>query len=98
MSDLVALFAEDDVDRFNPPDHKELLDYASVHVPQMSKVSEHQLSELGDRVESSALLGTIYCRDESKAREAAQRIQAAYEVGDQPPMELPPLMREVINE
>ena len=54
--------------------------------------------KLGDRVESNALLGTIYCRDESKAREAAQRIQAAYEVGDQPPTALPPLMREVINE
>lgn len=54
--------------------------------------------KIGDRLGEDKLLGTIYSRDESKAREAAQRIQAAYEVGDQPPTELPLLMREVINE
>ena len=54
--------------------------------------------KIGDRVNAGATLGTVYCRDESKAREAAQRIQAAYEVGDQPLTELPLLIREVINE
>lgn len=54
--------------------------------------------KIGDRVGEDKLLGTIYSRDESQAREAAQRIQTAYEVGDQPPTELPLLMREVINE
>lgn len=54
--------------------------------------------KIGDRLGEERLIGTIYSRDESKAREAAQRIQAAYEVGDQPPTELPLLMREVINE
>jgi pyrimidine-nucleoside phosphorylase len=53
--------------------------------------------KLGDRVTADALLGTIYCSDASKTREAAQRIQAAYQIGDQP-SETPPLMREVINE
>jgi pyrimidine-nucleoside phosphorylase len=53
--------------------------------------------KIGDRVSAEASLGTIYCRDESKAREAAARIQAAYESGDQPPTELPQLIREVIN-
>jgi pyrimidine-nucleoside phosphorylase len=53
--------------------------------------------KLGDRVTTDALLGTIYCRDASKTREAAQRIQAAYQIGDQP-SETFPLMREVINE
>jgi pyrimidine-nucleoside phosphorylase len=53
--------------------------------------------KLGDRVTADASLGTIYCRDASKAREAAQRIQAAYQVGDQS-TETPPLVREVINE
>ncbi len=54
--------------------------------------------KLGDEVTKGGSLGTIYSRDQSKAREAAQRIQRAYEVGDQPPNELPQLMREVINE
>jgi thymidine phosphorylase len=53
---------------------------------------------IGDRVNDNHLLGTIYCSDESRAREAAARIQAAYEVGDQPVSELPQLMKEVINE
>ncbi len=54
--------------------------------------------KIGDGLNANALLGTIYCRDASKARKAAQRIQAAYEVGDQPLTEIPPLMREVINQ
>jgi pyrimidine-nucleoside phosphorylase len=53
---------------------------------------------IGDQISSDQLLGTVYCRDESKALEAVQRIQAAYEIGDQPPTEIPQLMREVINE
>jgi pyrimidine-nucleoside phosphorylase len=55
-------------------------------------------SRIGDQISSDRLLGTVYCRDESKAREAVQRIQAAYEIGDQPPTEIPQLMKEVINE
>jgi thymidine phosphorylase len=54
--------------------------------------------KIGDRVIAGAVLGTVYSSDESKAREAAQRIQAAYEIGDQSPKEIPQLMREVINE
>lgn len=53
--------------------------------------------KIGDEVARGEPLGTIYCKDQSKAHEAAQRIQAAYEVTDQPPAELPQLMREVIN-
>jgi pyrimidine-nucleoside phosphorylase len=55
-------------------------------------------AKIGDRLDGDGLLGTIYHRDELKAREAAERIRAAYEVGDQPPGALPLLMREVINE
>jgi pyrimidine-nucleoside phosphorylase len=55
-------------------------------------------ARIGDRISFDKLLGTVYCRDESKGREAVQRIQAAYEIGDQPPAETPQLMREVINE
>jgi pyrimidine-nucleoside phosphorylase len=54
--------------------------------------------KIGDRVSAGAILGIVYCSDESKAREAAQRIQAAYEIDDQSPTEIPQLMREVINE
>jgi pyrimidine-nucleoside phosphorylase len=53
---------------------------------------------IGDQLSENDLLGTIYCRDESKAREAATRIQAAYEVDDQPVTEMPQLIKEVINE
>ena len=53
---------------------------------------------IGDQVSEDVSLGTIYCSDEAKAREAAARIQAAYEIGDQPVNELPQLIKEVINE
>ena len=54
--------------------------------------------KIGDCIDAGALLGTVYCRDASAANEAAQRIQTAYEIGDQLPTEIPQLMREVINE
>ncbi|HKO98376.1 MAG TPA: thymidine phosphorylase [Pyrinomonadaceae bacterium] len=54
--------------------------------------------KIGEPIEAGKPLGTIYCDDDSKAREAAARIQAAYEISDQPPLELPLLLREVINE
>jgi pyrimidine-nucleoside phosphorylase len=53
---------------------------------------------IGDRVTDSAALGTVFCRDETRAREAVERIQAAYQIGDQSPSDIPLLMREVINE
>jgi thymidine phosphorylase len=55
-------------------------------------------ARIGDQVSGDVTLGTIYCSDESKAREAAARIQAAYQVTDQPVTELPQLIKEVINE
>jgi pyrimidine-nucleoside phosphorylase len=54
--------------------------------------------KIGDHVDAGGLVGTVYCRDESKAREAGQRIQTAYEIADLPPQEIPQLLREVINE
>jgi thymidine phosphorylase len=54
--------------------------------------------KLGDSVSAGATLGTVYCRDEAKANEATQRIQAAYEISDHSPTEIPHLLREVINE
>ena len=55
-------------------------------------------ARIGDQVSNGAKLGTVHCRDDSSAREAAQRIQAAYEISDQSPTEIPHLLREVINE
>jgi pyrimidine-nucleoside phosphorylase len=54
--------------------------------------------KIGDRVGAGATIGTVYCRDRSSAGEAAQRIQSAYEIGDQSPSEIPHLLKEVINE
>jgi pyrimidine-nucleoside phosphorylase/thymidine phosphorylase len=55
-------------------------------------------ARIGDQIDDGANIGTVYCRDDSKGREAAQRIQTAYEIGDQSPTEIPQLLREVINE
>jgi pyrimidine-nucleoside phosphorylase len=63
--------------------------------PSVGFISE---ARIGDQCSANQFLGTVFCRDESKAREAVERIQAAYEIGDQPPTEIPQLMREVINE
>ena len=55
-------------------------------------------AKIGDRLDEGATIGTVYCHDEAKAREAAKRIQIAYEIGDGSPAEIPQLLREVINE
>ncbi len=55
-------------------------------------------SKIGDRVSAGATLGTVFCRDETAANEADQRIQAAYEISDHSPTEIPHLLREVINQ
>jgi pyrimidine-nucleoside phosphorylase len=55
-------------------------------------------AKIGEAVGPAQIIGTVLCSDLSKGREAAARIQAAYEVGDEPPAELPRLIREVINE
>jgi pyrimidine-nucleoside phosphorylase len=53
-------------------------------------------AKIGERVQPDPL-GLIHCRDVSKAREAAMRIQAAYEIADEPPQVIPKLIKEVIN-
>ncbi|MEP6743812.1 MAG: thymidine phosphorylase [bacterium] len=53
--------------------------------------------KIGERISAGATIGTVYCRDEAKARVAVQSIQAAYEIGDAPLEELV-LVKEVINE
>ena len=55
-------------------------------------------ARIGDGVDEGAAIGTVYCRDHTRAKEAGRRIQAAYEIGEQSPTEIPHLLREVINE
>ena len=54
--------------------------------------------KLGDRLSAREAIGTVYCADSSAAHEAARRIQAAYEIGDEPPAQRPELVKEIINE
>jgi len=53
--------------------------------------------KVGDRVEAGKAVGVVFSKDSAKARAAAERIQAAYEIGDKPPAGLS-LIKEVINE
>jgi thymidine phosphorylase len=53
--------------------------------------------KIGNRIDAGSSLGTVYCGDEEKAKEALQAIQAAYEIGDAPGEKLL-LVKEVINE
>ncbi|MDQ3474295.1 MAG: thymidine phosphorylase [Acidobacteriota bacterium] len=54
--------------------------------------------KIGDKIDSGELLGTVYARDRSKARETAARIQAAYRVSEASHSQRPTLIKEVINE
>lgn len=54
--------------------------------------------KIGDKVSAHELIGVVYCADDAKAKEAAQRITAAYEIGDDPPAERHRLVKEIINE
>jgi len=53
--------------------------------------------KIGDHLRAGDLIGKVYCRDEAQGRETAARIQAAYELGDEPPAPLQ-LVKEVIAE
>ena len=53
--------------------------------------------KLGNEVRAGEAIGTVYCADNAAASEAARRIQAAYEIGDEPPQPLK-LVKEIVNE
>ncbi len=53
--------------------------------------------KIGDRIDAGGSIGAVFCRDEAKANEAVQAIQAAYEIGAAP-LEKLLLVKEVINE
>jgi pyrimidine-nucleoside phosphorylase len=54
--------------------------------------------KIGDEVKAGDTLGVIYCKDSSNSQEALARIQAAYEVTEEPVGEPQKLVKEVINE
>ena len=53
IGELVELFGEEDIDRFNPPDHKALLAEVSIETPRLQPI-EQPMSNLGLRVETVA--------------------------------------------
>ncbi len=55
-------------------------------------------AKIGDRVKAGDVIGIVQCNDADNGRNAATRIQAAYEVSDEAPSSIPELVEEVINE
>jgi pyrimidine-nucleoside phosphorylase len=53
--------------------------------------------KLGDQISVGDAIGVVYSADTAAAKEAARRIQAAYEIGDEAPAEDQKLVKEVIN-
>jgi pyrimidine-nucleoside phosphorylase/thymidine phosphorylase len=63
--------------------------------PTVGFIAEHKI---GDHVNEGEAIGVVYCADKAKAEEAVQRIQAAYELAEEPVTDLQKLVKEVINE
>ena len=53
--------------------------------------------KIGDELRGGGLIGKLFCDDRNLGEQASQRIRAAYELADQPPAELPLLIKEVID-
>jgi pyrimidine-nucleoside phosphorylase len=53
--------------------------------------------KIGDRVDVDDTLGVVYCDDQTKANEAAERIRSAYQISNAKNMPLS-LIKEVVNE
>lgn len=88
VADLVHLFAEDDIDRFNPEDHRQLLTEITVHVPPVAPAPESAQARLGDRMASiseaaatrmmAATLLELLARNPANAAAAKPRIEAIF--------------------
>jgi len=52
---------------------------------------------IGDEVAAGSLIGTVWCDDSGRGERARARIQAAYEVSEDPFADLPELIKEVIK-
>ena len=53
--------------------------------------------KIGDGVQPGDPLGLLYSRNYAQAAEAAARIRAAYHIGEEPPVHVPKLIKEVIT-
>lgn len=53
VEDLIALFGDEDIDRFNPPDHQALLEQVSIDIPTVV-IARRSIGDLGVRVDSVA--------------------------------------------
>ncbi len=53
--------------------------------------------KLGDQIGAGEAIGVVYCADKSSGRQAAQRIQAAYQISDELTAEPQQLVKEIIN-
>jgi hypothetical protein len=53
LDDLITLFGDEDIDRFNPPDHQKLLEQISIDMP-VGAMPRRSIAELGVRVDSVA--------------------------------------------
>jgi pyrimidine-nucleoside phosphorylase len=62
--------------------------------PAVGFISE---AKIGDKVSSGQSLGTLYFHDEALGAEAAEIIRSSYEIGAEPPAQLPTLIKEVIT-
>ena len=53
--------------------------------------------KIGDQLHSGDLIGSVFCDDATKRGRAALRIRGAYRISDEPPPELPSLIKDVID-
>ena len=53
--------------------------------------------KVGDQLRSGDLIGLVFCDTPNRGQRAAARIQAAYEIRDASPADLPVLIKEVID-
>ena len=53
--------------------------------------------KIGEQVRAGESIGVVFCEDTNLGERAAQRIQAAYQIADEPAAELPLLIKEVID-
>ncbi len=54
-------------------------------------------ARIGDELRAGDQIGVVYCDNTDRGQRAAARIQAAYEIGEAAPAELPALIKEVID-
>ena len=54
--------------------------------------------KIGDPIAQNESIGVVYCSDQNRAREAADRIKESYLIHDEPPADPQSLVKEIINE